>query len=96
MCINISLLVPKVKKAYGNNLDNMQIQEELARMREFALKQLDRNGDTMISLQEFMSYTEEEKFEENDEWKAVADEEEVCTSVCLYLTVVSLSVAGQL
>ena len=72
-----------MKKAYGNNADNMQTQEELARMREFALKEMDRDNDLMISLQEFMSYAQGAKFEENEEWKPVAGEEEVCVCVCV-------------
>ena len=72
-----------MKKAYGNNADNMQTQEELARMREYALKEMDRNKDAMISLEEFMSYATGEKFADNEEWKPVADEEEVCVCVCV-------------
>ena len=70
-----------MKKAYGKNADNMEMQEELARMREYALKQLDRNGDTLVTLQEFMSYTQGDKFDDNEEWQGVVDREEVCV-VC--------------
>ena len=76
----------QVKKAYGKDMDNMHTQEELARMREYALKQLDRNGDSMISLEEFLSYAQGEKFEENEEWKPVTDEQEV--HVHVYVCVV--------
>ena len=67
----------QVKKAYGKDIDNVQMQEELARMREYALNELDRNKDSMVSLEEFISYTHGEKFEENEEWKPLTDEEEV-------------------
>jgi hypothetical protein len=74
-----ALFYTEVKKAYGKDMDNMHTQEELARMREYALKQLDRNGDSMISLDEFLSYAQGEKFEENEEWKPVTDEQEAFT-----------------
>ena len=45
----------------------MQSHEEMARMREFAMKQLDRNHDSIISLEEFLGYAAGEKFEENEE-----------------------------
>ena len=67
----------QVKKAYGKDIDNVQMQEELARMREYALNELDRNKDSMVSLEEFISYTHGEKFEGNEEWKPLTDEEEV-------------------
>ena len=70
----------QVKKAYGKNIDNMDMQEELARMREYALKQLDRNGDSMITLQEFVTYTQGTQFDDNEEWKGVVDEPEVRVS----------------
>ena len=66
-----------MKKAYGKNIDNMEMQEELARMREYALKQLDKNGDSMITLQEFLAYTQGAQFEDNEEWKGVVDQPEV-------------------
>ena len=66
-----------MKKAYGKNIDNVELQEELARMREYALKQLDKNGDTLITLQEFVTYTRGTQFENNEEWKGVVDEPEV-------------------
>ncbi|CAI8042527.1 Nucleobindin-1 [Geodia barretti] len=68
-----------VKKAYGKNIDNMEMQEELARMREYALKQLDKNGDSLISLQEFLAYTQGAQFEDNEEWKGVVDQPESFT-----------------
>ena len=71
------ILGVQVKKAYGKNIDNMEMQEELARMREYALKQLDKNGDSLISLQEFLAYTQGAQFEDNEEWKGVVDQPEV-------------------
>ena len=63
----------------------MQSHEEMARMREFAMKQLDRNHDSIISLEEFLGYAAGEKFEENEEWKPVVDkEEEVCVCMCVW------------
>lgn len=67
----------QVKKAYGPNTDNAHTQEELARMREYAMKEIDRNRDSLISLDEFMSYVHGDRFDDKDEWKAVVDEEEV-------------------
>ena len=74
------ILFPQVKKAYGTkDVDNVKFHEEMARMREFAMKQLDRNKDGVIALDEFLGYTRGENFEENEEWKPVVDkEEEVC------------------
>lgn len=67
----------QVKKAYGPNTDNIHTQEELARMREYAMKEIDRNRDTQITLDEFMSYVHGDRFDDKEEWKAVVDEEEV-------------------
>ena len=72
-----------MKKAYGKNSDNVHTAEELARMREYAMKQLDRNHDSMITLEEFISYAEGDKFEDNEEWKPVTDQEEVHVCVCV-------------
>ena len=65
-----------MRKAYGKDSDTMQSHEEMARMREFAMKQLDQNHDSIISLKEFLGYTQGNQFEENEEWKPVVDHEE--------------------
>ena len=66
-----------MKKAYGKDVDNIQSHEEMARMREFAMKQLDRNRDSTVSLEEFLGYARGNKFEENEEWKPTVDQEQV-------------------
>ena len=37
--------------------------------------QMDKNGDGMVSLAEFMQYTDDPAFKQDDEWKSVVEEE---------------------
>jgi nucleobindin len=41
-------------------------------MREHVFSEIDKNKDKMISLEEFMTATEDKEFKKNEEWK-VAD-----------------------
>ncbi|KAK3749870.1 hypothetical protein RRG08_066182 [Elysia crispata] len=62
--------------------DPMERQEEMNRMREHVFKEMDKDHNMRISLEEFMEYTgqngENEHFKEDDGWKTL-DEEEVFT-----------------
>ena len=56
----------------------MERQEEMNRMREHVFKEMDKDHNMRISLEEFMEYTgqngENERFKEDDGWKVVGDE----------------------
>ncbi|GFR60888.1 nucleobindin-2 [Elysia marginata] len=60
--------------------DPVERQEEMNRMREHVFKEMDKDHNQRISLQEFLEYTgqngENEHFKEDDGWKTL-DEEEV-------------------
>lgn len=46
----------------------------MERMREHVMKEVDKNGDRMVSLEEFMDATKAAEFNKDEEWDTVADE----------------------
>lgn len=48
------------------NYDPFQFEEEKRQMREHVMKEVDKNGDGLISLEEFLSYSESSEFEDPD------------------------------
>lgn len=48
------------------NYDPFQFEEEKRQMREHVMKEVDKNGDGLISLQEFLTYSESDEFEDPD------------------------------
>ncbi len=48
--------------------DMMERYEEMNRMREHVMKEVDKNHDAMISYQEFVDSTKEKDFEQDKGW----------------------------
>lgn len=42
--------------------------EEMARMREHVMKELDKDGDKLVSMDEFMQYTRSDEFNKDEGW----------------------------
>ncbi len=64
--------IEKLDKVYNTSdpsYDPEERVEEMNRMREHVMREMDKNGDHIISLDEFMKGTEKKEFEENEEWK---------------------------
>ena len=41
----------------------------MSRMRQHVFTEMDKNGDKMISLEEFVAETQDNDFKDNEEWK---------------------------
>eukprot|EP00731_Ephydatia_muelleri_P024774 Em0016g1045a len=75
-----ALFYSEIKKVYGDDADGIEAHEDMARMREHSLNEMDEDRDGLVSLEEFMKYTSNKVFDTNDEWKPVRDHpEEVFT-----------------
>ena len=48
------------------NYDPFQFEEEKRQMREHVMSEVDKNGDGLISLEEFLNYSESSEFEDPD------------------------------
>ena len=48
--------------------DLIERYEEMNRMREHVFKEVDTNGDKLISLEEFLKSTQNEDFEKDEGW----------------------------
>ena len=44
----------EVRKIYGENGDATELHEEMSRMREHVMKEIDRNQDGLLSINEFL------------------------------------------
>lgn len=42
--------------------------EEMSRMREHVMKELDKDGDKLVSMDEFMQYTKSDEFNKDEGW----------------------------
>jgi len=65
-------------KAYDPNApedDMKERAEESERMREHVLKETDRNKDRMISLEEFLTQTKEDEFNNHETWEGLDEED---------------------
>lgn len=70
-----SLFYTELRKVYGDDMGGMEAHEDLARMREHVIREMDRDNDGMISLEEFLKYTKKPDFKEDEEWKSVVEED---------------------
>ena len=74
-----ALFVKEVEKMYAEAEKNGQYEdkeelarvkeEEMARMRQHAMQQVDTNKDRTITWEEFDKFTNSAEFETDDEWK---------------------------
>merc|ERR1719242_510098 len=72
------LFQKELDKAYDPNApedDMKERAEESERMREHVLKETDRNKDRMISLEEFLTQTKEDEFNNHETWEGLDEEE---------------------
>ena len=77
-----ALFASELDKVYGPNAtdhDMVERYEEMNRMREHFVQQLDKDGDYLISLQEFLDSTNDPEFEEDEGWKTIDEQEPVFT-----------------
>lgn len=42
--------------------------EEMSRMREYVMKELDKDGDKLVSMDEFMQYIKSDEFNKDEGW----------------------------
>ena len=49
-----AMFLVEVRKIYGENGDGMELHEEMSRMREHVMKEIDRNQDGLLSINEFL------------------------------------------
>jgi len=49
-----AMFLVEVRKIYGQSSDPTELYEEMSRMREHVMKEIDRNGDGLLSLNEFL------------------------------------------
>ena len=72
------LFQKELDKAYDPNApedDMKERAEESERMREHVLKETDRNKDRMISLEEFLTQTKEDEFNNHEAWEGLDEED---------------------
>ncbi|XP_041471589.1 nucleobindin-2-like isoform X3 [Lytechinus variegatus] len=71
-----ALFIKEVEKIYQGkkNADVQEKFEELSRMREHVVKQIDGNKDKMVSLDEFMEAAAASDFDEEEEWQDLNQE----------------------
>ncbi len=59
-----------MNKIYNStNADPTEREEEMNRMREHVMNEIDRDKNRMVSLQEFIDSTQQKEYKENEEWK---------------------------
>merc|ERR1711973_685620 len=74
-----TLFLHDIDKVYNESdpdMDQVERSEEMARMREHVMKQTDLGKDGVVSLAEFTAESKSDNFEEDHEWKSIADEEQ--------------------
>ncbi|XP_054761895.2 nucleobindin-2-like isoform X2 [Lytechinus pictus] len=71
-----ALFIKEVEKIYQGkkNADVQEKFEELSRMREHVVNQIDGNKDKMVSLEEFMEAAAASDFDEDEEWQDINQE----------------------
>lgn len=66
----------KLYNESDSKMDPLERNEEMERMRESAMEDLDRDKDGFVSFKEYMDDTEREDFEEDPEWKSIPDNDQ--------------------
>jgi nucleobindin len=64
----------KIYNISDPNYDPLEREEEMNRMREHVMNEIDKDKDRMISFKEFTDATQQQDFKKNEEWKTVEDE----------------------
>ncbi|KAI0215612.1 Nucleobindin-2 [Lamellibrachia satsuma] len=74
-----SLFQKELDKLYDPNApedDQMERYEEMNRMREHVMKEIDKNDDRMVSLDEFVESTKRASYEKEEGWEDLEDNEQ--------------------
>jgi len=66
----------KVYNESDPNTDRQEREEEMERMREHVLKNMDTDKDGLVSYDEFISETKDNDFEKDEEWKPLTEEDQ--------------------
>ncbi|KAJ8023844.1 Nucleobindin-2 [Holothuria leucospilota] len=65
-----ALFIKEVEEIYkGSNADPKEKFEEIYRMREHVMKEIDTDGDKLVTLEEFLIATKKDDFEKDDGWE---------------------------
>jgi hypothetical protein len=59
----------KIYNVSDKAFDPVEREEEMNRMREHVMSEIDKDKDRMVSLQEFIAATQQKEFDKNEEWK---------------------------
>lgn len=86
----INLLSLQLDQVYdpNNPEDDMEERyEEMSRMREHVMKELDKDGDKLVSMDEFMQYTKSDEFNKDEGWdvRAFLLQSSVSVSILCFL-----------
>jgi hypothetical protein len=68
-----ALFINEIRKIYGDRYDGAYGHEELSRMREHAMSEIDRDRDGVVSKEEFVRYTATGVFGVDEEWKPIEE-----------------------
>lgn len=63
--------------APDGDVDELVVKEESARMREHVMKNADKDGDGMVSIEEWSAMTNKKSFEKKEKWDPINAEAEV-------------------
>lgn len=69
----------KVYNASAPEDDMTERYEEMNRMREHVMNEVDKNKDKLISIEEFLESTKSDEFKKDEGWKV-----EICSQLVLY------------
>ena len=71
-----SLFMNEVRKVYGDGSDDeTMMREELSEMREHVMNEIDKNRDELVSLDEFLQYSDMRIFDIDEDWMPLKDKE---------------------
>ena len=70
-----ALMTNEVEKVH-HDPNSLEYREEMSKMRQHVVNEVDKNRDGMISLQEFLDYSNLKQFAQDDEWKDIDDEDQ--------------------
>ncbi len=62
----------KIYNSSDANSDPTEREEEMNRMREHVMNEIDMDKNRVVSLQEFIDSTQEKEYKKNEEWKVCA------------------------
>lgn len=74
-----TLFLQDLDKVYNESdpeTDKAERDEEMERMREHVMKNMDHDKDGLLSLEEFIAETKTDDFEKDEDWKPLTDEDQ--------------------